>query len=182
MDSFVLFRSAVGVNKANIYLFATPSKGSIRPLRGNDCINNVLKKIKNLKYPERIRSTELQKYCAAVSPIADLSETDVRWLAEHLGHNLDVHREYYRLRESTVELTKVSRLLMTIDEGKASEMAGKNLAPISVEGIVSICLLFIEKLQELSIFHDFREIPTNGATEFYEILFLAFMLGITKAI
>ena len=182
MDSLVLLRSAVGVNEANIYLFATPSKGSVRPLRGNDCINNLLKKIKDLKYPELIRSTELRKYCATVSPIADLSETDLRWLAEHLSHSLDVHREYYRLRESTVEFTKVLRLLMTIDEGKASEMAGKNLAQISVEGIVSICLLFIEKLQKLSIFHDFREIPINGATEFYEILFLAFMLGITKAI
>ena len=104
MDSFVLFRSAVGVNKANIYLFATPSKGSIRPLRGNDCINNVLKKIKNLTFPQGISSTELQKYCTTISQIADLSETDLRWLAMHLGHNLDVHREYYRLRESTVEL------------------------------------------------------------------------------
>ena len=74
------------------------------------------------------------------------------------------------------------RLLIAIDEGKASEMAGKSLADISLEGIVSICLLFIEKLQKLSIFHDFWEIPINGITEFYEILFLTFMLGITKAI
>ena len=78
MDSLVLLRSAVGMDEANIYLFATPSKGSIRPLRGNDCISNVLKKIKNLKFPESISSTELQKYCATVSQIADLSETDLR--------------------------------------------------------------------------------------------------------
>ena len=72
-----------------------------------------------------------------------------------LDHNLDVHREYYRFLESTVELTKVSRLLMATDEGKASEMAGKNLAAISVEGIVSICLLFVKELQKLPIFHEF---------------------------
>ena len=145
----MLLRSAVEVKEANIYLFA-PRKGSIRPLRGNDCINNVLTKIKieNIKFSERKRSTELQKYCATVSHVADLSENNLRWLAEHLGHNLDVHREYYRLRESTVELTKVSRFLMTINEGKASEMVGKNLAEISVEGVVSICLLLTEKITE----------------------------------
>ena len=114
-----------------------------------------MRKIKNLKFPEHIRSTELRKYRATVSEIADLSKTDLRWLTEHLAYNLDVHREYYRLQESTVELTKVSRLLMAIVDRKTSEMAEKNQAEISVEDIFSICLLFIEKLQKLSIFHDF---------------------------
>ena len=108
-----------------------------------------MKKIKNLKFPESIRSTELRKYCVTVSQIADLSESDLQWLAEHLGHNLDVQREYYRLRESTVEPSKFLRLLMAIDECKASEMVGENLAEISVESIVSISLFFIEKLGKL---------------------------------
>ena len=38
---------------------------------------------------------------------------------------------------------------MAIDECKVSEMVGENLAEISVEGIVSIALLFIEKLGKL---------------------------------
>ena len=114
-----------------------------------------MRKIKNLKFPEHIRSTELRKYCATVSEIADLSKTDLRWLTEHLPYNLDVHREHYRLQESTVELTKVSRLLMAIVDRKTSEMAEKNQAEISVEDIFSICLLFVEKLQKLPIFHDF---------------------------
>ena len=41
------------------------------------------------------------------------------------------------------------RLLMAIDECKASEMVGENVAEISVEGIVSIYLLFIEKLGKI---------------------------------
>ena len=59
----------------------------------------------------------------------------IRWLTEHLAYNLDVHREYYRLRESTVELIEVSRLLMAIVDRKTSEMAEKNQAEISVEDI-----------------------------------------------
>ena len=66
----------------------------------------------------------------------------VRWLTEHLAYNLDVHREYYRLRESTVELTKVSRLLMAIVDRKTSEMAEKNQAEISVEDIFFNLLTF----------------------------------------
>lgn len=122
MEALGQHRNALGICLKNIYLFATPTRSSERPLRGNDCMNNVLKLIKGLQYAERIRSTELRKYCATVMQVADLSENDLRWVAEHLGHNLDVHREYYRLRESTVELSKVSRLLLAVDEGNSSNM------------------------------------------------------------
>ena len=48
-----------------------------------------------------------------------------------------------------MEPSKFLRLLMAIDECKASEMVGENVAEISVEGIVSIYLLFIEKLGKI---------------------------------
>ena len=135
IDVLIEKRDEVGVDSNNIYLFATPTRGSLRPLRGNDCLNNILQSIDGLSHPDRIKSTALRKYCATVSQIADLSENDLRWLADHLGHNVDVHREYYRLRESTVELAKVSRMLLCIDEGKGSSLAGKSLADITVEGM-----------------------------------------------
>ena len=108
-------------------------------MRSNDCLNKILDVIPDLKHTDRICSTELRKYCATVSQVADLSENDFRWLAEHLGH--DLNREYYRLRESTVELAKVSRLLLAIDEGNAEKMVGKKLSEIGVEGYY-IFLLF----------------------------------------
>ena len=51
-----------------------------------------------------------------------------------MGHNIDIHREFYRLRESTVELTKVSRILLAIDEGKAHNFSGKKISEIDIEG------------------------------------------------
>ena len=156
MEALLLHRKTVGVVEENIYLFATPTKGSLRPLRGNDCLNNVLKTVGDLEYPERVRSTELRKYCATVSQIADLGENDLRWLAEHLGHNLDVHREYYRLRESTVELSKVSRLLLALDEGSIANLAGKKLSEISVEGVSYFTLIaeifFCDYLSDIRTF------------------------------
>ena len=58
----------------------------------------------------------------------------MRWLADHMGHNLDVHRNYYRLKDSTVELSKVARLLLVIDEGRANKFAKKKLSEIDVQG------------------------------------------------
>ena len=126
MEALLKWRATVGVAPENLYLFAAPSRGSKKHLRGNDCMRKILDKVVDLNSPERIRSTELRKYCATVSQIADLSEGDLRWLADHLGHNLDVHREYYRLRDSTIELSKVSRLLLAMDEGNAKNFAGKS--------------------------------------------------------
>ena len=133
IHSLIQHREIVGVVPKNPFVFAAPTRGSMEPLRGNDCMRHVLSKL-SLQAPERIHSNELRKFCATVSQIADLSENDLRWLAEHLGHDLNVHREYYRLKDSTVELSKVSRLLLAIDEGNAGSLMEKKLADISVEG------------------------------------------------
>ena len=45
-----------------------------------------------------------------------------------------MHRQYYRLHESTLELAKVAKLLMAVDEGKAANLAGKGLEEIDLEG------------------------------------------------
>ncbi|KAJ8315453.1 LOW QUALITY PROTEIN: hypothetical protein KUTeg_007603 [Tegillarca granosa] len=37
------------------------------------------------------------------------------WLANHMGHNLSVHKQYYRLQEQTLELAKVSKLLLAVE-------------------------------------------------------------------
>ena len=100
----------------------------------------MLNAVTELKHPERIRSTELRKYCATVSQLADLNKTHLRSLADDMGHNIDVHREYYRLRESTVELTKVARLLCAIDEGSTVNIQGKKLSEINIEGKYGVSL------------------------------------------
>jgi len=134
IDLLIDRRSDIGIASSNVYVFAAPTRNSLKPLRGNDCLRKIVEEIPELKFPERLKSTELRKYCATVTQLISLDDNGLRWLADHMGHNLDVHREYYRLRESTIELSKVSRLLMTIDEGKVQNYAGKKLSEISIEG------------------------------------------------
>ena len=62
-------------------------------------MHNILDQVPNLEAPERVKSTELRKYCATVSQIAYVTENDMQWLADHMGHNLDVLRNYYRLKD-----------------------------------------------------------------------------------
>lgn len=114
-------RDKVGINKENVFVFSAPTRDSVNFLRGNDAMRKILNCVPEIECPERIRSTAMRKYCATVRQLADLDENSMRWLADHLGHNLDVHREFYRLRESTIEITKVARLLCAMDEGNVSQ-------------------------------------------------------------
>ena len=52
------------------------------------------------KYEKQLRKTFLflfRKYMATVAQISDLNSPEIEWLANLLGHNVDIHQEYYRL-------------------------------------------------------------------------------------
>ncbi|XP_060083515.1 uncharacterized protein LOC132562770 [Ylistrum balloti] len=52
-----------------------------------------------------------------------------------MGHTLSVHRQYYRLQDQTLELAKVSKLLIASDAGQAHKFAGKSLDNIALEDV-----------------------------------------------
>lgn len=43
--------------------------------------------------------------------LENYTESEFRILCDHLGHSLDVHKRFYRLRETTVEFTKIGKML-----------------------------------------------------------------------
>ena len=123
------------ISQENKFVFARASKGSLGHLRGWDSVSDNVKEIEaTLKKPKEITSTKLRKHIATVSQAAALTEVDVDWLAHLLGHDVRVHREFYRLHESTSELAKVSKLLMAVDSGNIRDVVGKSLAEMTVEG------------------------------------------------
>ena len=130
-------RNDVGVNPKNLYIFAAPTRDSTSPLRGNDCVLNVVSQCTGLISPATIRSTKVRKYVATVSQVLDLHDNEVEWLARHMGHDVNVHKQYYRLQDHTLELAKVSKLLIAVDEGRAGDFIGKKLDDITLEGEMS---------------------------------------------
>jgi hypothetical protein len=64
----------------------------------------------------------------------DLKEQELDWLCTHLGHTINVHREYYRLPQNTLEVAKIGKLLMAV-EGGIRRYQGKSLDEITLSDI-----------------------------------------------
>ncbi|XP_028413955.1 uncharacterized protein LOC114536811 [Dendronephthya gigantea] len=90
-------RDEGGVSKDNEFVFAVNNGKSTKSLRGHDVMTHICAQI-NLKEPRLITSTNLRKYVATVSQLVDMTETEMGWLARHLGHDIHVHKEFYRYR------------------------------------------------------------------------------------
>lgn len=63
-----------------------------------------------------------------------MSKKDLEQLARHMGHELSVHKEFYRLQEDVVELAKISKLLLTVERGEAHQFAGMSVEDIRLDG------------------------------------------------
>ena len=50
-----------------------------------------------------------------MTQVLNLEEHELDGLASFLGHDLAIHREYYQLPENTVQLAKVTKILMAVD-------------------------------------------------------------------
>ena len=131
----IRLRKDVGVHKDNLYVFGALTKDAKTPLRGTDAMRNILKDVPDLHYPERIRTRELRKLFCTLMQLGELNDEGIQWVADHLGHSVDVHKEFYRLHDSSIELTKVARLLLSVDEGNAKKFNGRRLSEITIEGL-----------------------------------------------
>nr|CAI5856621.1 unnamed protein product [Callosobruchus analis] len=134
IDLLLDTRERVNIPGENLYLFAAGGS-SMSHLRGHDVLRMCSTEA-NLIRPDLINSTKLRKYIATVSQVFNLTENETNWLARHLGHDIRVHREFYRLHDSSIELTKVSRILLALERGEASKFAGKPLNEIALNGKV----------------------------------------------
>ncbi|XP_052813187.1 uncharacterized protein LOC128240552 [Mya arenaria] len=87
----------------------------------------------NLQHPERVTSTNLRKQLGTMCQLLGLTETEQDVLAKFMGHDIRVHREFYRLPQSTIEIAKVTKVLHLLNAGQLSEVQGKDLDQIDVE-------------------------------------------------
>ncbi|RXN13663.1 N-lysine methyltransferase SETD8 [Labeo rohita] len=62
-----------------------------------------------------------------------MTDTEMDQLENFLGHDIRIHREFYRLPEKTLQLAKISKVLMALEQGRLSEFHGKNLDEIGID-------------------------------------------------
>ena len=119
---------------SNVYVFARRTHSTY--MNAGQILTKILRELKDLESPDDVRATKLRKYTATVIQMLSLKQYQLEWVAEHLGHNIDIHKDFYRVQEANVELCKVSRLLLAIDAGDMGRWVGKSLDDIDVGDIV----------------------------------------------
>lgn len=130
LDLLVGKRQECEVPLENTFLFARPC--ALTCYRGSDCLRHFAKAC-GAKSPESLTSTKLRKQTGTLSQVLNLSNTELDQLADFLGHDIRVHRQFYRLPEGTLQLAKISKVLMSLEKGRLAEFKGKTLDDINID-------------------------------------------------
>ena len=120
-------RDEVGVDPSNKYLFPRPTRNSRNAMRGWDVVHEVSNSA-NLAKPDLVTSTKVRKHMATILQLLDINSAELTWITDHLGHSIDVHKNWYRQEESTIEVTKVAKILVAKDAGE--NFTNKKIAEI----------------------------------------------------
>lgn len=131
LDTLIENREDCGVLDENGFLFALPH--SVHYLRGLDCIRHFVHECDGIKNPKVLTSTKLRKHIATLSTVLNLKTTELDQFADFLGHNIDVHRGHYRLLEGTLQLAKISKVLLALKQGRLGEFKWKSLDEIHID-------------------------------------------------
>ncbi|XP_041850858.1 uncharacterized protein LOC121646046 [Melanotaenia boesemani] len=128
-------RLECGVLEENPFLFTRPN--CLTPYRGQDCLRTYANEC-GAQRPDLLRSTQLHKNVATLSQVLNLKNHELDQVADFLGHDIRVHREYYRLSEATTQLAKMSNLLHAMEKGTFADLKGKTLEEIEIEDILDL--------------------------------------------
>lgn len=125
-------RNANQLNAENCYFFPSSSDSS-KCMRGYATLREMTLKAE-LREPLSITGTQLRKFMATTLQVLNLKEHELDYISKHMGHDILVHRQYYRLQNDAVELAKVSKVLLLMDKGKLGEFRGKTLDELEING------------------------------------------------
>lgn len=125
ISTVLQIRDELGIKSPLIFI----KPQSSCPVRGSDCLRKFSKAC-GAKCPETLTSTKLRKHLATMTQILGLSETNLDVLAKFIGHDIRIHRQFYRLPENTVELAKVTKIMHLINTGNMSKYKGKDFDDI----------------------------------------------------
>ena len=123
-------RNECNVLPDNLYLFAVPNTMGF--YRASDLLLEFVE-LCELKNPKAMKGTQLRKQLATLSTVLNLKATELDQLADFMGHNIRVHAKFYRLPENTLQLAKISKVLMAMEKGRVGEFHGKNLDEIEID-------------------------------------------------
>ncbi len=116
------------VLSSNIYLFGKP--GTCTYLKPWDILRRYSE-----EHDLHLSTTNFRKYLATTAQVLDLPDQEISWLARHLGHSEDVHRQFYRKHNRTIELGKVAKLLIASQTGTLPRYKGQTMGNMKLTDI-----------------------------------------------
>ncbi|XP_044762003.1 uncharacterized protein LOC123319204 [Coccinella septempunctata] len=122
IDLLLKYRSFAKISNKNQYVFAIPGVTDFKYLRS--C--NIIRKhaiLCGAEHPERLRGTHLRKHIATTCLKFNLEETEVKDLANFMGHSDKIHENIYRQPVASRDILRVSKLL---EKAQGSSENGEN--------------------------------------------------------
>ena len=113
------------------YIFSRACGTATTPYRACDSMKRLTEKA-DLTKPENVRCTKMRKHIATLSQLLNLEGHELEQLANMMGHDVRIHREYYRLPQDVLLLAKASKLLTISGKGEMHKYAGMSLEDIEL--------------------------------------------------
>ncbi|XP_050516338.1 uncharacterized protein LOC126891198 [Diabrotica virgifera virgifera] len=112
------------------YLFGNP--GTIEPIAGYKVLKQFAREC-GAKNSNALSATRLRKHLATLSQIFSMTDQDVEQLSTFMGHTPGTHRGSYRLPDDVYQTSKITKLLLLMEQGLAAEHKGKTLNEIKID-------------------------------------------------
>lgn len=134
-------RKYAKVPEKNPYIFGLPStvNNRYKYLRACDLMREY-SSVCGARVPYSLRSTQLRKHIATQCGILDISESQTSLLADHMGHDVAIHKKHYRQSCLNKEILQLSKLLEKASDNdiednekdKAKDYHVPNTIPINI--------------------------------------------------
>ena len=126
IDILRKYRKEVGVWEENEFLFASCSNKAKYHYRGSDCLRKFAEEC-GAEKADLLRSTKLRKHMATMSQILNLQENELESLARFMGHDIRIHRDFYRLSDTVHQTAKLSKIFLSLEKEEIVKHYGKSL-------------------------------------------------------
>ncbi|KAL3279455.1 hypothetical protein HHI36_000487 [Cryptolaemus montrouzieri] len=123
LNILLKFRGQAGVDPNNVYLFGLP--GSTEAHLSATSLMREFSILCGAQNPESLRGTELRKHIATKCSTMDLGNTEIRDIAEYLGHHEKIHLDHYRVPNAVKDIVRISNILE-----KAQDSQDENLIDV----------------------------------------------------
>ncbi|XP_063931866.1 uncharacterized protein LOC135143858 [Zophobas morio] len=111
LDFYISFRNKAGISPNNVYLF--PDRTKVKHLNASVAMKKFTSEIQ-LEKPNLITGTYLRKQVATKAQLLTMDHNEMQILADFMGHSIEVHKENYRMSDTSTHLLKLTRFLSVI--------------------------------------------------------------------